>query len=1153
MDTKQGKINGAPRGRRQPFGTGNTDDGPAPLDQILEIPEGSPVQASRAAGDAAVVVNCFQAPGLDPVRFHCIAPGCDRSFDTDRGRGQHWKRAHPELRNASVAAGEKDTRAGRVWTEGEERLLAIREFELLNPPDGPALELKVKEVNSRLEVALGRTRTVQAIACRRKNPLYKTMRDQCHAELRARADVPRPPQTGTSGGASANPSNHPNSVGEAPDVLVPMQVEELRQNIIKASKEDTSLGCIVATIERKPIEDGAIKADQKEVGRVFAGWLKTVLKGTASKDQVRRQKPLTGTTAAAAQGRQRAHNWRTRAGEHNTQAEVRNTAQSRTTRRRHHRWFAMNEFRKDPYQASKKAIRGELTPLTGAQEPSLSLAAVADLRKYWGKVFRTPSVVDQREIASPPHVTLLEPISANEVEIAIRRSKENTPGQDGVKLSDLRRIKPAALATWFNVFMATGCAPEDLLTGVVTLVPKKPGASEPNEFRPITVMSKILRVFHSIMACRWDRTLDLPPAQRGFRELDGCRDNIWALKNLVKSSVTEKRGLTLAFLDAANAFGSVSHDSIHVALKRLGVPDPLLKYVRSLYSGCQITFKGDPTHELYAVNSGVLQGDPLSSVIFNAVMALVCSHLDEKLGLELGDGEYCAYICYADDTWLASRDANSLQRLVDDFNRSGQSCGLKLNAGKCSSVRIESTRRTKKSFVRAESFLTIDGAQISALDLGQTYKYLGLKFGPEGFDNSGVRGTLELGLENISTARLDPQQRLFALRRTLVPQLQHALVLGEGGQGFLESLDKLIRAYVRKWTALPHDTPVGAFHSKARDGGLAIPNLSVDVPRWRAQRLYWLNTNEFPLAKYLLGKADVRNKLRAAKELKIRGDCDHPLWTKEQKNDYWRSKLVSSVDGRGLEYARTTPLSSAWVTELRPRLSGSEYIRALHVRFAVLKTPLRAARRLRPRPAVAPRCRICIPAVESLGHVLQKCPRTHGLRISRHNSVCKLIAQALRRRGWEVVEEPLVPPTDRPPPAAPAGPSQRHGSTKGYLKPDLVCVHRESRRAVILDPTIVADNATHMDLEAREYGKQELYGNERVKRFCANLVCCDPELLRFRVIGVPITWRGLIYSCSAVHLKSELRLSNDLLQLICIRALVGSWRTWRSNYYQRTD
>ena len=132
------------------------------------------------------------------------------------------------------------------------------------------------------------------------------------------------------------------------------------------------------------------------------------------------------------------------------------------------------------------------------------------------------------------------------------------------------------------------------------------------------------------------------------------------------------------------------------------------------------------------------------------------------------------------------------------------------------------------------------------------------------------------------------------------------------------------------------------------------------------------------------------------------------------------------------------------------------------------------------------------------------------------------------------------------------GSNYDYGSTKGYLKPDLVCVHRESRSGVVLDPTIVADNATHKDLEAREWGKQELYGNEQVKRFCANLVGCDPELIKFRVIGVPITWRGLIYACSAAHLTSELRLSRDLVQLICVRALVGSWRAWHSNYNQRT-
>ena len=567
----------------------------------------------------------------------------------------------------------------------------------------------------------------------------------------------------------------------------------------------------------------------------------------------------------------------------------------------------------------------------------------------------------------------------------------------------------------------------------------------------------------------------------------------------------------------------------------------------------------------YPINKGVLQGDPLSSVIFNACMASIAADLNPKLGILLsGRGEaerHCAYLQYADDTVLISRGAKALELNLSYFVAAAKDCGMTLNALKCASVRIEKTRKTKTTYVETKPFLRVDDEEIPAMNLLQTYKYLGMSFSPDGLGqtNFKVEDHLKKGLGYLSLAKLDPQQRLFVVRRTLIPQVQHALVLGDGDQGFLGKLDVLIRSRVRQWLHLPHDTPLGYFHAKPADGGLGVPNLATSVCRWRRDRYRRLEATssiaEFPLGRWLLDNTDARQQLqRGCKEKRLDRSVDPTMTPKVSERDYWRERLVAAVDGGGLNPARDTPKSSKWVTELSPNLSGKEYVRAVHVRGAILSTPVRKARQLRAKgrlPHENP-CR-CSSQPGSLAHILQQCGFTSGLRINRHDRVVETISSFLKRKGWKVWKEPVILRKTRPPDTAPRTPSRQIGGTghKGSLKPDIVCHHPTTNRVFVIDPTIVSDALSTEQLSRAACDKHELYNCDQVRDWCAEKLGLKDgeELLRkkeFQVHGVPISWRGLIHSQAYDFLRKQLGMPIDLLSIVAVRTLTGSWSIWNT-------
>ncbi|GBN58378.1 Retrovirus-related Pol polyprotein from type-2 retrotransposable element R2DM [Araneus ventricosus] len=121
---------------------------------------------------------------------------------------------------------------------------------------------------------------------------------------------------------------------------------------------------------------------------------------------------------------------------------------------------------------------------------------------------------------------------------------------------------------------------------------------------------------------------------------------------------------------------------------------------------------------------------------------------------------------------------------------------------------------------------------------------------------------------------------------------------------------------------------------------------------------------------------------------------------------YFSEKLYQSVDGRALSECAKTKNQNDWVKSRNRFLSGKDFINLIKTRINCLPTASRCAR---DRPAKDKYCRAGCPRKETLNHISQACPRTHGKRIDRHNAVANYIKRALENRGYEVYSEPCYP------------------------------------------------------------------------------------------------------------------------------------------------
>ena len=193
-----------------------------------------------------------------------------------------------------------------------------------------------------------------------------------------------------------------------------------------------------------------------------------------------------------------------------------------------------------------------------------------------------------------------------------------------------------------------------------------------------------------------------------------------------------------------------------------------------------------------------------------------------------------------------------------------------------------------------------------------------------------------------------------------------------------------------------------------------------------------------------------------------------------------------------------------------PLLSGRAYIGAVQLALGTLRTKLRAARGFHDADVTCD----CCGRVESLGHILQVCPRSHRARNARHDRVVDLAYTRFTELGYEVVLEPRIL------------------TPMGYRRPDLVA-WKAGCSAIVVDATVLADNA---DLDREHDHKSSYYDVPAVRDYVGQLAGLDASRVQFR--AVVFNWRGAMSLKSASDLR-RCGFSDNSLELMGLRVLEG--------------
>ena len=244
---------------------------------------------------------------------------------------------------------------------------------------------------------------------------------------------------------------------------------------------------------------------------------------------------------------------------------------------------------------------------------------------------------------------------------------------------------------------------------VIWLYKNKGSASDPCNYRPISILSPVYKVWTKVMTWKSDRIIrDVASTwQFGFRKERGTREALYAAQSLLSE---EKSGdLSIALLDLSKAFDRCNRKLLYSKLLDLGAPKDFVSQLRygHQHTKLRACFDGavaDPVE----VQKGVYQGSPLSPalyIIYAHCMSCEYANACEQAGihgLEISneeaalptalrpsanqalrdDDKKVRMLCYADDTSLVCKNMEELTRALAIYDDVAKLFGMTVNSSK---------------------------------------------------------------------------------------------------------------------------------------------------------------------------------------------------------------------------------------------------------------------------------------------------------------------------------------------------------------------------------------------------------------------------------------------------------------------------------------
>ena len=706
----------------------------------------------------------------------------------------------------------------------------------------------------------------------------------------------------------------------------------------------------------------------------------------------------------------------------------------RLRRQKRARRMEQERFFRDPYQYARElfdqprsgTLRVEQKTLEDHLEktysdPNRNIPLGQNIGLVW------PDVPGKKFTMKPP--------SLEETRRVVQKAKcKSAPGPNGIPYLLFKRC-PGVLG-WLHSQLRQawlkGHVNEEWRKAEGVYIAKEQNSTELGQFRPISLLNVEGKIFFSIIAQRLTSFLmengyiDTSVQKGGVPGIAGCLEHatmIWESIQLAKSG---RRNLDVVWLDLANAYGSVPHSMIQLALDMYHVPDQIKAVLKEYFAGFQMRFTTETyTTKWIDLQVGIAMGCAVSPILFVMAMQVLLKATESKAPpADLGGGCFMPPLkAFMDDTTVVASKESDTHTVLKRLDELIAWSRMKFKPKKSRSLSLRKGKVSKEVHFHISDQKIPTVSEVPVKSLGRWYDD-SLK------DTNRVkeiRDTLESGLKAIDRRPLAGKHKIWCLQHMLIPKLLWPLLIYEISLTTVEALEAKINRFTRKWLGVPPCLTDVALYGRQAKLRLPFKSITEEYKCGKTRLAVMLETSEDDVVKAVQPtlktgrKWKVLDVVSEAKEsLKLKEIIGHtqsgrqglgsqPMkwWSKAGKKE-GRDMIIQEVrsdeDQKRYQKAVQQSLQGQWTTwddALQRSLTWNDLwnMAPLRLNFIVRSTydllPS-GANLARWGKTDDPKCPLCH-KLQTTEHVLSSCSKSlaEGRYTWRHNRVLEKLAETI--------------------------------------------------------------------------------------------------------------------------------------------------------------
>jgi hypothetical protein len=217
--------------------------------------------------------------------------------------------------------------------------------------------------------------------------------------------------------------------------------------------------------------------------------------------------------------------------------------------------------------------------------------------------------------------------------------------------------------------------------GIICPVHKKGDKTDCHNYRGVNLLNVTYKILTGIINGRIMQVTEqrIGEYQCGFQRGRSTTDQIFVVRQIIEEHYEHGSDLHLLFIDHKSVFDSINRRKLVESMHRIGIPKKLVNLARLTLTEtyAKVKIENELGRE-FKYNSGVKQGDGLSTTLFNIILHTAIEKVDKRGTIFTKLSQICAY---ADDVAILAK-TEELKRIYQKLEEAVNELSLYMNETK---------------------------------------------------------------------------------------------------------------------------------------------------------------------------------------------------------------------------------------------------------------------------------------------------------------------------------------------------------------------------------------------------------------------------------------------------------------------------------------